>query len=477
MRRSTRVLTLLGAFLLVVGTASGVYGLVSSTEVPEPPAEPSDIEELATPVLSARRIPEWTTELVPAHRVAADLKPIVERAPADTCVQVGWDGADLYAHQGSTQLTPASNMKLLTSAAALDLLGANTTLPTTFLAAAAPLDGTLEGNLYMVGGGDPLLTTDGYQLNRIKYRQPETDLEPFADAIVAAGVRNITGSVVGDGSLYGDQLWVDSWPQRHRSNGTVGSLSSLLVNDGWLVDPVTGAGPGGPAPDPSAHAASVMTQLLSERGVTIAGPPTSGSAGAADVEIAAFQSAPVSELIADVLKFSDNTTAELLVKQIGLTTSGQPTTEAGLGAIREWAAEKGHPVEGAELVDGSGLSYDNRISCALLASLLRSDGPQGPVSTALAVPGEAGTLIDRFSGGEWKERLRAKTGTLNTVASLSGWLHSRPEADLDFAILMNTGDRGTTVGDLGLQQEILTALLEHPQVPSLADAGPLGTAS
>jgi D-alanyl-D-alanine carboxypeptidase/D-alanyl-D-alanine-endopeptidase (penicillin-binding protein 4) len=474
--RSTRLLLFLGLGFLGAGAGLVAYGILNGDEVPEAPRDEAQHAELATDLLSARRIPEWTTELVPAHRMAADLGPVIARTTPETCVQVGYEGVDLFNHQGSTQLIPASNMKVLTSAAALALLGPDTTLNTPVLADTAPVGGMIQGNLYMVGGGDPMLTSEGYQLNRTKYRHPETDLEAFADQIVAGGVRAISGSVVGDRSLYGDQLWVDSWPQRQLSSGEVAQLSSLLVNDGWLVDPTTGEGPGGPAPDPAAHAASVLTQLLVERGVLIAGPPASGVAAPAAVEVATVESAPVRELVADVLSFSDNTTADLLVKQIGLKTSGQPTTEAGISAIKAWATENGHPVGEATLLDGSGLSYDNRISCGLLASVLRADGPAGQVAEALAVPGEPGTLSD-FGGGELATRLRAKTGTLASVTSLSGWLRSNKDADLDFEILMNTPGRATTREDQLLQQQILAVMLEHPKLPSLVDAGPLETGS
>jgi D-alanyl-D-alanine carboxypeptidase/D-alanyl-D-alanine-endopeptidase (penicillin-binding protein 4) len=191
--------------------------------------------------------------------------------------------------------------------------------------------------------------------------------------------------------------------------------------------------------------------------------------------VLSVSSLPVDDLVQEVLRYSDNTTAELLVKEIGRTRSGAGSTAAGTSAIVEWASGEGIPVEGVVMLDGSGLSYENRVTCDLLASVLRRSGPEGTLATSLAVPGQPGTLEDRFAGGEWPTRLRAKTGTLNTVTALSGWLVTRPGATLDFEIVQNTGDRRVNGEDLAFQQRVLETLLDHPLAPPLAEAGPTPT--
>ena len=132
----------------------------------------------------------------------------------------------------------------------------------------------------MVGGGDPLLTTEAYQQRLERGRLPETDLEGVADELVAAGVRQITGSVMGDGTRYDSERSVPGWAERWLTDGTVAPLSALTVNDAWLIDPTTGDRPRGPCSRiHPAHVAGVLSQLLIERGVVIAGPPRSGPAG------------------------------------------------------------------------------------------------------------------------------------------------------------------------------------------------------
>jgi D-alanyl-D-alanine carboxypeptidase/D-alanyl-D-alanine-endopeptidase (penicillin-binding protein 4) len=455
----------------VAGAAALTASILLDDHPDRPSVEPTS-QRTTTALLSARRLPGWTTQPLATRRMNDALAPVVAGAPPGTCVEVG-DGTNAwFAHNSTALLAPASNMKLLTAAAALEILGADTTLSTRFLADSAPQDGVVAGNLYVVGGGDPLLTTEAYQRRNGEDRLPETDLEMVADALVAAGVRQVTGSVVGDAGRYDARTTIPTWPDRHREGGTIAPLSALLVNDAWTIDPTTGAGEGGPAPDPAQHAAAVMTQLLVERGVVVAGPPIAGSAPATASEVLAVPSLPVEGLVQEVLRYSDNTTAELLVKEIGKVRGGEGSTAAGTAAVLSWATEVGLPVEGVVMLDGSGLSYENLVTCDLLGAVLRRDGPDGTLATGLAVPGQPGTLEDRFAAGEWPERLRAKTGTLNTVAALSGWLLTRPGASLDFEILLNTGERRVAGDDLAFQQRVLEVLLDHPVAPPVTEAGP-----
>lgn len=451
----------------------GAAVLLENEPVAEAATGVSTGPALSTSLVSARRVPRWTTAPVARRELAAAVQPVADAAPPGTCIGVGDGATTLYAHSTTAPLQPASNQKLLTAAAAIDILGPETTLDTEFRATGAPLGGVLTGNLHMVGGGDPLLTTEAYQSRQRRGRLPETDLEAVADQLVAAGIRRIDGSVVGDASRYDDLRSVEGWPSRWLSNNTVAPLAALMVNDAWLIDPTNGGGAGGSAEDPAAHAAGVLTQLLVERGVVVTGPPTSGPPPEDTTALLTVPSLPVAGLADEVLRFSDNTTAELLVKEIGVVAGGEGSTAAGAVAITEWATANGYPTGGMVVGDGSGLAPSNRMTCDLLAAILRADGPDGPVAAGLAVPGDTGTLSDRFEGQEWTDRLRAKTGTLNEVTALSGWLASRPGATLDFEIVTNTEGRRVNSEDVDLQARLLTALLDQPRIPPVDQAGPL----
>lgn len=469
--------------LLWVGVlclAGGLVAVSVSWVIGRPQGAPGESEELvattdpspATPVLSARRAPGFTTAMIPRRAMAAAVQPVADAAPPDTCIGVGIGTETLYLHNGAAPLVPASNQKILTASAALDLLGPDETLKTTFAADSPITNGVVAGDLFMIGNGDPVLTTDAYQARQQHGRFPETDLEAAADRLVSAGIRRITGAVVGDAGRYDAQRMLPDWKQRWQSGGTVAPLSALLVNDGWLTDPVTGEGSGGPAPDPAQHAAAVMARLLSDRGVVIGGAARSGVAPADPHAIAEVESPPISTLVEQLLSFSDNTTAELLLKELGVRSGATGSTADGVAAVVEWARDEGIAEDHWVMVDGSGLSSGNLLTCTMLAALLRRAGPDSVLAEGLAVPGGAGTLEDRFTSGELSDRLRAKTGTLNEVSALSGWFTGAADAMLDFEFVLNTRDRAVGVDDLVLQQELLDALADQPVPPPLLAAGP-----
>jgi serine-type D-Ala-D-Ala carboxypeptidase/endopeptidase (penicillin-binding protein 4) len=463
------------AALAFLGVGAVVVGLLTEPDV-RPAAARLPDEVPVTPVLSARRVPELVLRPVARRNLQTAAAPVVARAPTTSCLELTDGAAGLLEVRATEPLHPASNMKVVTAAAALDVLGADTVLTTRFAADAPPgPDGTVTGDLWMIGGGDPLLSTAAYGAMSTNGPRPSTDLAVTADRLVAAGVRRIAGSVVGDGSRYDDVRTVPEWPRRFLTQNVVGPLGGLIVNDGWTVDP-DGPGPGvgtpGVAADPAQHAAEVMTALLVARGVRVDGPPLAGTAPATAVTVLDQPSLPVGGLVEEMLAFSDNTTAELLVKEMG-RTAGAGTTAAGLEVMGRWLDGTGLAVEGVVLADGSGLSARNRLTCRVISGVLVDDGPDGPVAAGLARPGRPGTLDDRFTGGALRDRLRAKTGTLNDVTALAGWVTTVPGAQLAFAVVVNAPGGSVGSADTALQGQLLESVLAHPQAPAKEDVSPL----
>src|SRR3546814_6396768 len=133
--------------------------------------------------------------------------------------------ADLEANDEAT-VVPASLTKLLTAAAALEGLGADARLRTEVRAAAPPVDGVVAGDLWLVGGGDPVLGTDVWASQMDSSPPPHTSLDVLADRVVAAGVRRVEGRVVGDESCYDAERYVDTWPAR--SDEHTSELQSIM---------------------------------------------------------------------------------------------------------------------------------------------------------------------------------------------------------------------------------------------------------
>ena len=415
---------------------------------------------LSTPVASARRVPEVLVRPVAARNLNVALQPLLDDAPADTCLEVRDSGAPVALRNETLPLTPASNMKLIVAGAALEVLGPDTRLTTRIATDGAATDGaTVKGNLYMIGGGDPVLTTDSYESRLINGVQPATDLEAVADQVVDTGVRRITGSVVGDESRYDAVRTAPSWPQRYLTQGQVAPLSALLADDGWSSS--------GPVDEPALQAATVLNDLLLDRGVEIDGEPSIGVVPPTATTLTEIQSLTVSELVAEALRFSDNTTTELLVKELGVTAGSGGSTEAGLEVVRKWVADSGLPADGVSFDDGSGLSSNDRVTCQFFSALLAAQGADGVIADGLARPGESGTLDDRFLSEPLRSNLRAKTGTLLTTTALSGWLLTQPGADVAFSLLINTGDRNVQESDLTLQRQVFDALMTYPQAPAV----------
>ena len=435
--------------LVVVGLGLIGGGVWSASErsaatVSVPVANARRTRPLATPVLSARRVPEVLVAPQAARRLNSAIEPILATVPANRCLYIADGVVPLVTDRIDEPMPAASNQKILTALAALDVLGPDTTFSTKIVSQAVPsASGVVAGDVWMVGGGDPIIDSDTYQ-RTLKYgRSPHTSIETIADSIKAAGVTSITGSVRGDESLYDDLRTVPSWSDR--------------MVEGDLTPTVQ------PASDPPRYAAEALTKLLIARGVTVAGAPGAGTAPTQRVEISSVKSMPVSAIIGEMLTFSDDNTAELLLKQLGVHESAKGTTAAGLAVVNEVLTRHHLPTEGIKLLDGSGLDIGNRLTCRLISAALTDAGPKGPLAAGLAVAdGEVGTLRDRYTNSPAAKRVRAKTGTLNTVTALSGWVTTHADKDIVFSFVINTGDRVIAPSDLRAEQQITEAILDYP---------------
>lgn len=359
----------------------------------------------------------------------------------------------LYEANPDAEVAPASVTKLLTAAGALEGLGKETRLTTSVRAAAAPLDGIVAGGLWLVGGGDPVLGTDAWARRTGSQSPLYTSLDALADRVVAAGVRRVEAGVVGDESRYDRDRYVDTWPARLIADGEAGPLSALTVNDGFRV----WGHPGVPFTDPPTDAAALFTELLVVRGVTVGAGPTRAAAGApaGGLELAGIQSPPVGELVRAMLWDSDNGTAELLVKELGLRSHGEGSTAAGVRALRALLAVGRIPLQGVVIADGSGLSDAARLTCRSLTTLLAARSAD--LSDRLPVSGRDGTLARRFVNSPAAERLRAKTGSLDGVAALAGYADDTAGATLSFSYIINGLPQGASGREL--QDAVAAALV------------------
>jgi len=390
-----------------------------------------------TPAARPAQAQPGAYDLDPQTRAAFD--HIFDAVPSASCMSVRVNGGLLYARDPDKPVVPASTEKLVTAAIALDVLGADHRFATT-VTGAAPLDGVVRGDLTLVGGGDPLLSTDAVIAHREIAEYHPTSLDDLADRLVAAGIGRVEGRVVGDESRYDAVRSVPSWPERFVDQEQSGPLSALGVDDGYDWDLGEGRAVRRRSEDPAASAARHLVRLLEARGITVAGGAASGP-GAAGETLAEVRSAPLGKIVEELLTTSDNQTAELLTKELGVHAGAGGSTEAGVGVIRSRAGQLGLTSPGTVIVDGSGLDPTNRATCDQLVRVLdHAGGPDSQIGRGLAVAGETGTLRHRFEDSPVKGRLRAKTGRLNGVSSLAGFVPLGSGQSATFSFVVNDAD-------------------------------------
>lgn len=448
----------------LVWLASSAADRAEAGEPPPAVVEPAAGPRVVTPLLSARRVPGVVTGQLATRSMVDGLGEVASTMGDQSCLRVAVDGQVVFDVGGDRPVLPASNQKVVTATVALDVLGVDHTFETRVLA-----DATEPRTLYLVGGGDPLLGTQPYldALTSLgaEVPEPRTSLEALADQVVAAGVSSVPGGVVGDDSRYDDERYVPSWPAAYRTAGEAGPLSALLVDDGFAS--IT---PRQQAADPAVHAAGLLAGLLRDRGVQVGGEARRGIAPQSAAPVASVRSAPLAEVVGELLLTSDDNTAELLLKEMGAERSGTGTRAAGLAIVRERLAAWGVPTEGMALVDGSGLDRGNRLTCTTLLAVMGRSDLGTPVADGLPVAGRTGTLAELFKGNPVEGRLRGKTGSLRGARALTGLLPVEGGGLIDYAFVVNGADARSRAN--ALWDPFGRALAAYPDRPDLVVFSP-----
>jgi len=456
------------ALLLAGAVACGVAAAVAPDDVAQAGAP---VPAAATAAWSPRRVPQPFVDAVGASRLQRDLDAAF--GSTDGCFEVLTAAGPAASRQADVPYIGASTQKLLTGAGVLAVLGPDTTLTTRVLASDDPADGSVD-RLVLVGGGDPLLSTAEFRAalesDPRTAGTPSTSLEALADLVAGKGVRSVGAITVVD-DRYDTERYNPAWSPSYRTEGQVGPVGALTVNRGFsrFTRPVV------PVDDPAVFTGNELARLLRARGVTIGGTAQRGRVHDAAIEVAAVASAPVKDLVAEVLRASDNLASEMLVKEVGVRVAKQGTTAAGLAAVSTKLTELGVPMEGVHLVDGSGLSRDNRVTCRAVAGSI--DLGARPELAALwdgmAVAGQTGTLADELLGTGLEGRLRGKTGFLNGVTGLAGLVDvGRP---LRFAVIVNGGfGEGEAVRIRGRLAQIVATFPQAPPADALVPGPRVG---
>ena len=322
-------------------------------------------------------------------------------------------GQTLFARNPDTSLAPASNEKLTVTLAALRDLGDSYRFRTEVLARGHQEGTTWVGNLYLKGFGDPTLTSSG--------------LDRLATQLRRVGIRRVDGRVLGDESWFDGRRTAPGWKASFFINECP-PLSALSVDRDFYDGHV--------ALSPALAAAGQFRRRLRAHGIET-GSVGLGRAPADANIVAQIESKLLPTVIAEMDHDSDNFMAEELLKTIGAEVGAGGTTAAGAAIVRRDLAAVGIPLTGVRIVDGSGLSQEDRLTARVISLLLtiawNDPDLHRPLWAALPVAGVNGTLQHRLQHAPARGEVRAKTGTTDSASALSGYVRDR----YAFAVLQN----------------------------------------
>ena len=331
-------------------------------------------------------------------------------------VHDGGTGRTVFESRAGYRRVPASVQKLLTTAAALDRLGTEARFETAVVAHGEVTEGTLDGDLYLHGSGDP--TFDTKALNRL------------AGRVADSGLDRVSGRVWGDESFFDQRRGGPA--SGFGISPYVGPLSALAFNRGSLLPFSRGW-----QTNPAAFAADRLRASLRREDVAVPRPVRVARAPADASTIAVAESPPLASIVRHTNHVSDNYFAEMLLKGLGARAGGTGSTAAGARVASAYAREAGLS---PKVADGSGLSRANLVAPRDVGRLLldaRSQPWFDAFYRSLPLAGKSGTLHKRMRGTRASGRCRAKTGTLSGVTALAGYCKAPDGDPITFALLMN----------------------------------------
>ena len=327
-------------------------------------------------------------------------------------------------------MIPASNTKLFTTATALELIGGDYLLSTKIMADDDNLsDGIIDGNIYIKGFGNPTFSSD--------------ELESLVNQLYQSGLRTVKGNVVGDDTYFDDVYSRDDWISEERANVKLPPISALVIDRNRTI--VTKKRKGRyrnyfvNIENPPFFAAKTLKEKLISYGVEVIGNPLSGQTNE-NTNLLVESSIELRKLLKEINKHSDNFYAECLFKTLGSVYSGQQGNSFfSTQAILNYIEDNSIYSIGTKIVDGSGISRFDQVTAGALVGLLEkvyfNIKQFDDFFNSLSIAGVDGTLRKRMIGTPAENNFRGKTGTLNGVSSLAGYVTTANEDDLIVCIM------------------------------------------
>ncbi|HVT63634.1 MAG TPA: D-alanyl-D-alanine carboxypeptidase [Mycobacteriales bacterium] len=431
-------LAVLAAAVIVSGVLGGSPQLAAAPS-PSPSSAPS-------PSSSPTASPTPSDSPTPASALSQLTAKVQKALRGNTASHVHYKISvaglgDISAHPNRAS-APASNEKLFTSIALVDKLGPAYRYATQVWGTVQPVNGVLNGDLVLVGSGDPTLT-----------RQ---DLGSLAKELHTTGLRRVTGHLVIDDTRYAHGTRAPGWHHDFLP-GESGAVDAFSVNnDNWRSDSAFLA-------NPTNANASLWREALRRHSIHVAGSMLVAARPISSILLAEHMSRPLSKIVKVTLRESINYYAEMMLREVGYQYSSHGSRKSGIAAIRSYADGLGLPV--GKVKDGSGLSYANRETpgtyIAWLSKLPSQPQTYGTVYDGLAVSCKAdGTLHYRMCGPRLKHKVHAKTGTLTHITSLSGYTETSGKRFVVFSFLFS-GVRSITTANNHIDAALAAVVRSH----------------
>jgi serine-type D-Ala-D-Ala carboxypeptidase/endopeptidase (penicillin-binding protein 4) len=377
-------------------------------------------------------------------------------------------GDTLYSKNAGKLFMPASNLKIITSAAALTLLGPAYVYRTTFLTDGEKRDSLLDGNLLVIGRGDPTVS------DRMRGLATSV-MDDLADSLRAHGIRQVAGSLARVGNAFPDSIYGYGWEWDDLGEYYGAGVDELIFNEGMAPttlrpppDTVRDSLYSGPAKDPAKAYLDAFHDALTRKGITVEGGvrdsilPTPLKMDTLFVLV----SPPLRNILPALLKPSQNQIAEILLRTIGLERGGIGTADTARKIVGQQLLAWGVQTDGFVIRDGSGLSDQDLLTPETIVRVLdrvQRDTAFALFYNSLPIAGVDGTIKDRMKGTPAEGNVHAKTGTLSKARSLSGYVTTADGERLIFSILANnTTTPGSVVTQIADQiAASLAAYREH----------------
>ena len=368
----------------------------------------------------------------------------------------------IFSENASDTVIPASNTKLFTTATALNLMGSDFVLSTKILSVARVRNGVLNGNLYIKGYGNSVFT--------------EQDLIEMVKELKNKGIKEITGNVIGDDSYFDEDYSRDDWINDELTDYRLPPVSALVLDRNrtavrervrvrvarrrYRIKYITVYKD---VSNPPLFVAQALRAELVRNGIRVTGMAEKGitpnNAGTL-----AESTILLKDLIKIMDKHSDNFLAECLFKTIGAVSTGkQGNAFYSTQAVMRFIKDNGIFSKGTSLVDGSGLSRYDLVTVGAIGGVLEKmyfdQKNYKDFYNALSIAGVDGTLRYRMSGTPAENNFHGKTGTLNGVSSLSGYLKLANGNDLIISIVFQYRNQGAYYYR-EIENEIVTSLSE-----------------